>query len=446
MTAHTWRNWSGTASAHPSRIARPHDEGEVVDLVRASVETGDTIRAVGAGHSFTPAAATEGTLVQLDALDRLEHIGPAAPDCSHLVTVGAGIRLHALCRVLAAHGLALENMGDIDRQSLAGAISTGTHGTGARLGRLATQVHGVRVVTADARVHDVGPDSPDGGAHLFELARLGLGTAGILTAITLRCVPAFMLTATEAPLPLRHVLESIVDLAAADHFEFYWFPGTDVALTKTNTRDGAAPPLAAARRLLEDEALANGVFEVTNRLATAVPALTPRLNRLAARALGARTYTAASHDVFTSPRRVRFAEMEYALPAEALVDALGEVDAWLRCSRENVPFPVEVRFAAGDEVWLSTAYGRPTAYVAVHQYHRLPYARYFRAVEAIMRGYDGRPHWGKLHRRRAADLAPAYPRFADAAAVRDRVDPSGVFANSYVDQVLGARTEPTTAR
>ncbi|UFU02611.1 FAD-binding protein [Ruania suaedae] len=439
MTAHTWRNWAGTATARPSHVARPRDEGEVADLVRGAVEAGRTVRAVGAGHSFTPAAATEGTLVHLDALDHLESLGPPAADGSRLVTVGAGIRLHALCRRLAAHGLALENMGDIDRQSLAGAISTGTHGTGARLGGLATQVHGLRVVTADARIHAVHPGAGDGGASLFELARLGLGTAGILTAITLRCVPAFTLTATEAPRPWREALASLEDPATADHVEFYWFPGTAVALTKTNTRDGAAPPLAPARRLLEDELLANGVFEVTNRIATAVPALTPRLNRLAARALGARTYTAPSHEVFVSPRRVRFAEMEYALPVEALPEALGEVDAWLRRSRENVPFPIEVRVAAADQVWLSTAYGRATGYVAVHQYHRLPYARYFRAIEAIMRRYDGRPHWGKLHRRRADDLAHNYPRWADALAVRERHDPAGVFANAYTDRVLGAR-------
>ncbi|UFU05939.1 D-arabinono-1,4-lactone oxidase [Ruania halotolerans] len=437
MTAHTWRNWSGTVTAHPARIVAPRDEGEVADLVRSAGAHGQRVRVAGAGHSFTPAAATEGTLLQLDLLDGLEHIGQPAPDGSRLVRVGAGIRLRDLTQQLAARDLAMENMGDIDAQSLAGAISTGTHGTGARLGGLATQVHALRLVTAEGQIRDI---SPERDADLFELARLGLGTAGVLTAITLRCVPAFTLTATEAPLPLDHVLESLGELLAADHFEFYWFPRTEVALTKTNTRDGSCPALPAARRILEDEVLSNGLFEVTNRLATAVPALTPQLNRFAARALSARTYTATSPEVFVSPRRVRFTEMEYAIAADAVVPALREIQQWLHHSQENVPFPIEVRFAAADQVWLSTAYARPTAYVAVHQYHRLSHARYFRAVEAIMRDYDGRPHWGKLHRRRADDLASAYPRWADAHRVRTAVDPGSVFANSYTERVFSPAT------
>ncbi|SED50305.1 D-arabinono-1,4-lactone oxidase [Ruania alba] len=436
MTAHTWRNWSGTVTAHPVRVLAPRDEGEVADAVRHAAETGSRIRVVGAGHSFTPAAATDGILLHLDHLDAVEHTGTPAPDGSRLVQVGAGIRLRALCRELAQRGLAMENMGDIDAQSLAGAISTGTHGTGARLGGLATQVRGLRVVTADGQVREVGPESPDGGASLFELARLGLGTAGVLTAVTLRCVPAFTLTATETPKRLDHVLESLDDLVAADHFEFYWFPHTELALTKTNTRGSSAPPLPPARRFLEDEVISNGLFEVTNRIATAAPSLTPHLNRLASRALSTRRYTATSHEVFVSPRRVRFTEMEYAIPAEAVVPALREIQQWLHRSGENVPFPIEVRFAAADQVWLSTAYGRPTAYVAVHQYHRLPHARYFRAVEAIMRGYDGRPHWGKLHRRRASDLATTYPRWADVQRVRAAVGP-WLFGNEYTDHVLG---------
>lgn len=435
----TWRNWAGTASADPQLRSSPADEGEVAAVVRWAAQRGVQVRAVGAGHSFTDCAATDGAMLSLDAIDQIEEVGPPAPDGSREIRVGAGIRLHALCAELAERGLALQNMGDIDRQSIAGAISTGTHGTGARLGGFATQVRALRLVTADGEITECSPHHrPD----LFELARLGLGGAGVLTAVTLRVVPAFTLEAHEAPRPLTEVLESLHGpdglLATHDHVEFYWFPYTDIALTKINDRAGTgAGPLSPVRRLVDDEILSNGVFAATTALCSAVGALTPTVNAIAARALTERRYTAPSHEVFVTPRRVVFREMEYAIPRDDVIPALREIDAWLRRTGENVPFPVEVRFAAADDVWLSTAHGRDTAYLAVHQARHLPYARYFRAVEAIMAEHAGRPHWGKLHRLRADDLRERYPRFDDALSVRDAVDPGRVFANAYTDRVLG---------
>src|SRR5699024_803975 len=413
-------------------------EDKVAGLVRAEAERGGRVRVAGAGHSFSPAAATDGVLLHLDRLDELQWVGPAAADGSRLVRVGAGIRLHALNRLLADQGLALENLGDIDAQTIAGAVSTGTHGTGARMRGLADQVHAVRMVDATGEVVEADRQHR---SDLFEMARLGLGSVGVLTAVTLRCVPAFTLSAREEPRPLGQVLEALEDpdgpVWGNDHFEFYCFPYTDIALTKANNRDGDAPAMSKWRRSIDDEVLSNGLCEVTIRLCTAVPALAPKVDKMAARALSARRYTAPSDGVFVTPRRVRFREMEYAIPCEAVVTALRAVNSWVRHTREAVPFPIEVRFAAGDDMWLSTAQGRQTAYVAVHQYHRLPYARYFRAVEDIMRGHEGRPHWGKMHRRKAEDLAPAYPQFADAQRVRAEVDPQGLFANEYTDRVFG---------
>lgn len=434
-----WRNWARTASADPELIARPENDAEVAALVRWAAARGTRVRAVGAGHSFTDCAVTDGVLMNLDALDAVEHVGPAAADGSREIRVGAGIRLHRLCAELASRGLALANMGDIDRQSIAGAISTGTHGTGARLTGFAGMVRAVRLVTADGEIVEAHP------AHrpeLFELARLGLGTAGVLTAVTMRVVPAFTLEAHEAPRPLAEVLESLLGpdglVESHDHVEFYWFPYTDTALTKINDRVGTgAGALHPVRRLIDDELLSNGALTLTTELCSSVRALTPAVNAFAARTLSERRYTAPSHAVFTSPRRVVFREMEYAIPRDAVVPALREVDAWLRRTGENVPFPMEVRFAAADDVWLSTAHGRDTAYIAAHQARRLPYARYFRAVESIMAEHAGRPHWGKLHRLRADDLRTLYPRFDDARSVRDAVDPGRVFGNSYTARVFG---------
>lgn len=448
-----WTNWARTATATPRRRTTPRDEAELAASVARAADEGLRVRAVGAGHSFTPAAVTDGLLLDLDRLDLVERISREG-DAVH-VTVGAGIRLHRLNAALAAAGLAMRNLGDIDRQSVAGAISTGTHGTGARLGGLATQVRGVRVVGADGAVREATPARDPG---LFEASRLGLGATGVLSAVTLEVVPAFLLRAQEEPWPLDRVLDGLAApdddpdglVGGNDHVEFYWFPHTRRALTKRNNRlapDEEAREIerlrtgpgavARARTWIDEELLSNGAFELVNRVAKAVPRATPHLNAVAARALAPRTYVAPSHQVFVTSRRVRFREMEYAVPRDRLVDVLTAVDRWLERSGEHVPFPVEVRFAAPDDVWLSTAHGRPTAYVAVHQYAQLSHERYFDAVERIVAEVDGRPHWGKLHGLDAARLRALYPRFDDFLAVRDGADPDGVFTNPYTDTVLG---------
>ncbi len=437
-----WTNWSRTERTAPERFERPPD---VESLVRVVTGAGASpVRVVGAGHSFTGAAATDGVLVSLDAIADVQHVEPR-PDGTAHVTVGAGIRLGALNRALAARGLAMRNLGDIDRQSIAGAISTGTHGTGARLGGLATQVVGLRLVTAAGEVVDVDADRH---GDLFQAARLGLGAVGLIAAVTLEVVPAFSLEAVEEPWPLDRVLDALDGpdglVGSNDHVEFYWFPHTRRTLTKRNNRVDpqdpvVAPALGRVRGWFDDELLSNTVFEATNRLTARARGLTPVVNQVAARALSARRFTAPSYEVFVTPRRVRFREMEYAIPRAALVDVLAEIDRWIERTREHVPFPVEVRFAAPDDVWLSTAYARESAYVAVHQYIRLPYRRYFSAVERIMAEVDGRPHWGKLHWLEAERLAALYPRFTDFLAVRSAQDPGGRFANPYTDRVFGPR-------
>lgn len=437
MAPASWENWARTERVTPRRVERPRDAGEVATSVRRAAADGLRVRAVGSGHSFTGAAVADGVQLDLRALDRIERVS-RQPDGRALVTAGAGIRLSALSTALAQHGLALENMGDIDHQTLAGAISTGTHGTGARLRGMAAQVVGVRLVTADGEVRELGPDDEE-----LELARLGLGSAGVLVAVTLSTVPAFRLEAREEPLPLDAVLDDLDGFVEVnDHFEFYWFCHTRRALTKRNNRvpDEVERPLSPMREWLDDELLANGVFEVVNRVAAAAPRAVRRLNAVSAHALAPRTYTATSHDVFVSPRRVRFREMEYAVPRGAVRDVLGEVDRWTRDHDAEVPFPVEVRFAAADDLWLSTATGRDTAYVAVHQYWRMPYQDYFDAVERIVAQVDGRPHWGKLHSLEVERLAELYPRMGDARRVRKAMDPGGLFANGYVDRVLGTVT------
>jgi L-gulono-1,4-lactone dehydrogenase len=430
----TWTNWARTVSAEPVAVERPSTVEELQKAVAGAAGRGLRVKPVGSGHSFTGIAATDG--VQL-LLDRLTGVVRADRDTG-LVTVLAGTRLHDLSEALWPLGLALENLGDIDVQTVTGALATGTHGTGARFRGLAAAVRGLELVLADGTLLQADAvTTPD----VVAAAAVGLGAFGVVAAVTLQCVPAFALAAAEAPEPLGAVLGDLDAFAdGSDHAEFYWFPHTRRVLTKRNTRlPGNAPlrPLGRLRGWIDDEFLSNTVFEGLNRLTTARPRLVPRLNAVAARALSARRFTDRSYRVFASPRRVVFREMEYALPRDAVAQVLTGIEDWLAATGEHVAFPVEVRFADADDVWLSTAYGRPTAYVAVHQYWRRDHQRYFEAVEELCRAAGGRPHWGKLHSLGAAELAPLYPRFADALAVRDRLDPGRTFANSYLDRVLG---------
>jgi L-gulonolactone oxidase len=326
----------------------------------------------------------------------------------------------------------MPNLGDIDVQTVAGAISTGTHGTGVRLGGLAAQVRAMQLVLADGTLYDV----PDVAA-----TAVGLGALGVIATVTLQCDAAFALAAAEAPASLDEVLDdldALVDLN--DHFEFYWFPHTRRTLTKRNNRvlpQTELRPIGPIRQRIDDEFLSNTVFDTINRITTRRPALIPRANAIAARALSARDYIDRSYRVFASPRRVVFREMEYAVPRAAVPQVLAGIEAWLGRSGERIGFPVEVRFAAADDRWLSTAYRRESGYVAVHQYHRREHEAYFRAVEAIARDVGGRPHWGKLHYLDAAAFAQTYPRFGDFVALRDRLDPGRVFGNDHLTRILG---------
>jgi len=431
VTGQEWTNWAGNQrDAAPVLASASPDE--LADLVKKARADGRTVKPVGAGHSFTAAALTGGTRLDLSRL-----AGLVSEDREQkLVTVGGGTRLAELNRLLAGLGLALPNLGDIDAQTIAGATATGTHGTGARLGCLSTFVDGLTIVDgtgtvikADAATH------PD----VFAAARVGLGALGVVTEVTLRCVDAFVLRAEERPARIADVLPALDEhVAGNDHFEMYWFPYTDRLQTKTNNRVTADDrPLSRWRGWLDDEFLSNTVFGAACRVGRRIPATVRTVARIEARALSARVYTAPSYEVFCTPRRVRFTEMEYALPRAALPSAFAELRKIVDRLPFPVIFPVEMRVSAADDVWLSHGYGRDSAYVAIHQYVGMPYEPYFRAFEQVARDLDGRPHWGKLHWRTAEDLRPAYPRFDDFRAVRDRLDPDRVFANAYTAQVLG---------
>jgi FAD-linked oxidoreductase len=440
----TWQNWAGTASADPARRHWPRTADAIVDAVRDAAAAGLTVRALGSGHSFTGAAVAPGIAIDLSNWTGIVSVEDT------LVTVRSGTTLRALNAELDALGLAMPNMGDIDAQTISGAISTGTHGTGATLGGIATQVEALELVLADGSLAQVSADSDPG---LFSAVRVSIGALGVIATVTLRCVPAFRLAADERPMPLEEVLGQFDALAAGnDHFEFYWFPYGRNALLKRNNRVPAgdvlspadtrppAPmppaPMSRWRRFWEYEVMENAAFGALCRTGRAVPSLVQPMGRVAAATLSARSYSAGSHHVFVTPRRVRFVESEYAVPRESVLDVLGELRRAVPRLRHPVMFPVEVRVAAADDIWLSTAYGRDTAYIAIHQYVGMPYQEYFAAFESITASVGGRPHWGKMHTLDAARLGELYPRFADFLRLRDQADPDHRFANPYLDQVL----------
>ncbi|WP_026924127.1 D-arabinono-1,4-lactone oxidase [Glycomyces arizonensis] len=435
MSTSLWRNWSGTEAVEPVRTVKPGNANEIATAVREAAAEGLRVKAVGAGHSFSGIVAPDGVMVDMSAMDGVVRVDTG----TNLVTVEAGMRIWQLNQVLDAHGLALENMGDIDRQTVSGAIATGTHGTGDRYRGMAWQVSALALVMADgSEVRCSAEERPE----LFAAAQIGLGALGIVTEVTIQCVPAFQLQAVETPMRLDAVLADLDELVAEnDHFEFYWFPHTERTLTKRNNRYSMEERRRRPTRLAywwNEGFTENTLFEASNRVGARFPQTVPSLNRLAGRVWSARNYTDVSHKVFTSPRNVKFREMEYAVPREVLPAVLRDLKALVDERHFNVSFPVEVRFAAADDVWLSTAHGRKTAYVAVHQYHRHEYEEYFKAAAEIFNAVDGRPHWGKLHWLDAKRLGERYGRFDDFLAVRDEVDPERRFANAYLERVLGA--------
>jgi L-gulonolactone oxidase len=430
-----WGNWAGDQRCAPAAIERPASTGEVRAAVERAVAEGRRVRVAGAGHSFTAAVLTHGVLV---SLERMRAVLDADPS-SGRVRVQGGITLRELNAELARRGLALENLGDIDAQTIAGAIATATHGTGATLPNLSAQVQEVELVTAAGDVVTLDGSDPDG----LLAARVAVGALGVVTAVTLRCREAYVLRGIDAPMPLDDVLAALDEhVDGHRHFELFVFPHSDVALTRTNdVVEGPPRPPSRARAWLDDVLLANHAFHALCLAGRAVPRAIPALNRVVTRAAGSRVRVDRSDRIFVSPRLVRFTEMEYALPRAAAAPALRAIREVIDREGFAVNFPIELRFVAGDDALLSPAHGRDTAYLAVHAFRGMAWQAYFRAVEAIADSHGGRPHWGKRHFQTAATLAPRYPGWQRFRAVRRRLDPAGVFTNAYTDRVLGPAGE-----
>lgn len=426
-----WRNWAGDQSCRPAELVRVTDRDELSSAVAAAASAGRTVSVAGSGHSFTEAAMTDETMIDVAALRGVIDADPS----SGLVKVGAGTVLAGLNEELHRLGLAMENLGDIDSQTIAGAISTGTHGTGARLPNLSAQVEGMELVLGDGSVREL--DAAD--RTLLQAARVGIGALGAIAAVTLRCVPAFTLHRVDTRHSREEVLDSFHERADAnEHFELFTFPYADSALVLERNRVEAPPrPRGRLGGFVNDIVLENWALEAISAAGKLFPSGIPRLSRLAAWLASGSRATDRSDRIFANVRRVRFTEMEYGVPREHGPEAARRVIEWVRANRYPVFFPIEIRVTAADDALISPTHERDTVYIAVHQYRGMEWRPYFEAVEEIMNDYAGRPHWGKRHFQTAATLEPRYPRWADFQAARDQLDPDRVFANEYAARVLG---------
>ena len=425
-----WQNWSGSVQAHPKAIVQPHTIDELAQTISSYGSTGQHIRVVGSGHSFTPLVQTDDILLSLDNMQGIESVNRE----EQTVTVLAGTKLKLLGESLHQHGLAQENLGDINVQSIAGAISTGTHGTGITFGSISTQIVGLTLVTASGEIVEC---SPTENPELFKAAQVSLGSLGVIAKIKLRVVPAKILHFKSQRESLSNCLNNLEQYKQNNsHFEFYWMPYTSWVQTKFLNETEETPTGNNLWGQFNKVVLENGVFGFLSECSRLMPALAPSVSKISAWGLATVNEVDYSHNLFATLRTVRFHEMEYNIPAEHFPTVLEEIRACIDKNKFAVHFPIECRFVHADDIWLSPAYQRTSAYIAVHMYRGMAYRSYFDHLEAIFQRYQGRPHWGKMHTQSAASLSTLYPHWHDFQRIRAEMDPQGIFLNPYLRQLF----------
>jgi FAD-linked oxidoreductase len=425
-----WHNWSGSVEARPREVVSPSSIEELARRIGQFGREGRRVRVVGSGHSFTPLVQTDDILMSLDGLQGILAVDSAA-GTAHVL---GGTQLKRLGDDLLTRGLAQENLGDIDVQSIAGAISTGTHGTGVQFGTLSTQVAGLTLVTASG---DIVECSDEDNPEIFKAAQVSMGVLGVIARVKLRVVPAMRHRYQVRREQLTNCLANVERYKRENsHFEFFWLPYTRYVQAKFLNPTEAPASRGTLWGTINKIVLENWVYWLLSESCRLVPGVTQSVARLSGEAISPVEEVDYSHRLFATPRMVRFQEMEYNLPAEHFKTVLEEIEACIEEHRFRVHFPIECRFVRADDIWLSPAYQRDSAYIAVHMYRGMPYQDYFHHVEAIFRRYQGRPHWGKMHTRSAAELATLYPRWEDFRRVRRSLDPGGVFLNDYVRAIF----------
>ncbi len=434
-----WSNWAGSEQCQPSEYVQAENARQISDLVIQSRQKGRKIRPLGSGHSFSPLVPTEQTLLSLDRLDGIAQIAADRKSAS----VMAGTRLKRLGQLLYEEGLSQENLGDIDAQAIAGALSTGTHGTGASFGTLSTQIEGMELVDGQGQIHWLDPQHQP---EVFSAARIALGSLGVITQLKLRVEDAYKLEFISGKESLESVLKNYERyLRENRNYEFYWFPYSGMVQNKFSNKSNKLAIKSGVKEYINDIILENYIFKFLSEIARIFPSTCESIARISAMAVSASSKVNWSHQVYATARLVRFNEMEYNVPRKAFSDVMRQLQERVEKERFRVHFPVECRFVAPDDIPLSPAYQRESAYLAVHMYKGMPYQEYFDAAEEIFLAHEGRPHWGKMHSLSAAQLAPRYPRWDEFMKIRQRMDPDGVFLNPYLEKLFGLSTNSATS-
>ncbi|MGZ5932459.1 MAG: D-arabinono-1,4-lactone oxidase [Rhizomicrobium sp.] len=426
-----WSNWSGGVVCTPREIIAPKDELGLAAAVRQGKAP---VRVPGTGHSFTPLNATDGTLIDLAAFTGLKGFDPQ----TNVATLGAATRLWEIGPLLYPYDRGLKNMGDIDRQTLAGVVGTGTHGTGVTLGSLSSEVAGFRLLTANGEILHC---SRSENETIFAAGRTSMGSLGVMIDIAMNVRPAYKLVEKNFLLPIAELWEKLDGFVKNNrHFEFFWFPYSDVAICKTlNESSDAAPEPRSAEAMRERGEKGGGdaqTFTLINEVLPYAPFALRAAHRLFSGSMSGASKVRWSHEIFPSPRTVRFNEMEYAIPFEKGLETIRRIVSEIRKRRINTGFPIEYRTVAPDDVWLSPFYQRKSATIAVHQYFRVNTSRLFDMCESIFQSVEGRPHWGKRHTRTAEEFVELYPKFDEFRALRQKLDPEGKFLNPHLHTIF----------
>lgn len=426
----SWSNWSGSVQCTPKEILKPASVEEIQTIIRKCASNKTTIRVVGSGHSFTGLVGTPGTIVSLDLYQGIENVDVP----NKQATVFAGTKLKELGETLLCNGLAQKNLGDIDVQSIAGAASTGTHGTGPTLGSVSTQIEEITMITAKG---DILVCSENENKDIFKAAQVSLGALGIVTKIKLQLVPAYKLKYVREKSTFDECLINLEKYKNDNrNFEFYWFPHTNGVQIKTLNITEEEPTKSSFMKYFNDMILENGAFKVLSEACRLFPSLCKTVSRISAAGVSTGMDINYSNRIYATPRLVKFQEMEYNLPVEKGIEVLKEMRDTINANKFRVHFPVEVRFVKADDIYLSPAYQRDSIYIAVHMYKGMEYKTYFDAMETIFKKYNGRPHWGKMHTRTAKELSQLYPMWNKFQEIRTQLDPDGLFMNDYLKKLM----------
>ncbi|MDP5277024.1 D-arabinono-1,4-lactone oxidase [Chengkuizengella axinellae] len=425
----TWKNWSGHVKSSPQKLIYPQNIEEVSTLIHHCIKQKQRLRVVGSGHSFTPLVHTNQLLVSLDDMQGIVEVNQE----ERWAEVWAGTKLKSLSRLLHEHGMALENMGDIDHQSIAGALSTGTHGTGVHLGNLSTQIKELTIVSGTGEVITC---SNERNQNLFKAASVSLGALGIIVKVKLNVVPAYKLHCRSYKQNLSNCLDQLDHLKSNRNFEFFYYPHTKT--TQIKITNETRKPSSSNHRLqkFKNVVLENYVFWMLSEVSRIAPRLSKAISKISASGVPNTENIDYSPFIYTSERLVKFYEMEYCVPEANLKKVVEKMKNSMDQHQFAVHFPIECRFVKKDDIWLSPSYQRNSAYIAVHMYKGMKYEAYFKEMESILQKYNGRPHWGKMHTLTPESLRKLYPKWDDFGEMRKQMDPYGIFLNEYLEKIF----------